>query len=84
MATHFVTREDSGDGVHGRRIVRDDLAEAIEGLRRSAASDSDQVSTPLAFVCGPPPLVRHARQELLALGLPETHLRYEKWATGGH
>lgn len=69
----FVTREPSGEAAaHYRRMERADVEQALAKLKATGEQ-------PLAYVCGPPAMVKQASAELEYLGLPEDRIRYERW-----
>lgn len=66
----FVTREPSGEAAaHYRRMERADVEQALAKL--SATGEQ-----PLAYICGPPAMVKQVGAELRHLGLPDHRIRW--------
>jgi ferredoxin-NADP reductase len=76
VVTHTLTRATSElpPGVHGRRIDREMLVEALPAPEQA----------PLLYVCGPTPMVESVASQLVSLGHPPERVKTERFgATGG-
>ncbi|XP_047483513.1 oxidoreductase NAD-binding domain-containing protein 1-like isoform X2 [Penaeus chinensis] len=69
---YFTTRSmppKSSNAKYGH-ITQEDLKSAVESLDLSVLK---------TFICGPPPMIEKVNENLLAIGLAQNQLIYEKW-----
>ncbi|XP_037788143.1 oxidoreductase NAD-binding domain-containing protein 1-like [Penaeus monodon] len=69
---YFTTRSmpPNSSSAKYRHITQEDLRNAVESLDLSVLK---------TFICGPPPMIEKVNKNLLAIGLAQNQLIYEKW-----